>query len=547
MKTNDSLPDNLEEYANNPFIARLPPLQGKRDLVDTLAVKPLFHEKERLYPSHLRKHCLLRLGSYFEPLERQILLAERIGMLLRQGYVGRNPLTHNYIRNLHNGVQRIQAKSLKIENFYQVENTGNSFALIGCSGNGKSKATERILRLYPQCIQHNDPFTLVQIVWLKLDCPSKGSPGQLCINFFNAIDELLGTNYLGKYARKGTAVDEMMIHMAHIANLHAIGVLVIDEIQHLNNSKLGPESLLTFLVTLVNTIGIPVLLIGTLSAIPLLQQNFRQARRANGLGSYIWDAMECNRVWDYFVDQLWQYQWTNEFTPLTDEIRKVLYYESQGIIDIVVKLFMLSQMRIISVHELKGGREIITVNLIRKVAKDEFRIVQPMLNALRTRDKLALRKYDDLMPLHIHVNNIMRDALTNSPSDGLINPVNQAIPTAVAGTDTPLENPLQETVLSVLKSLGVADDIAMAVIQEALAQNPSIDPLLMIATISEKLTTSKKSIKPRPQQKKSQNPPDFLIGDLRYFVTKGKEAGKSAHDALAEAGMIKSPLTDLAA
>jgi hypothetical protein len=335
--------------------------------------------------------------------------------------------------------------------------------------------------------------------------------------------------------------------MAHVANLHAIGVLVIDEIQHLNNSKLGPESLLTFLVTLVNTIGIPVLLIGTLSAIPLLQQNFRQARRANGLGSYIWDAMECNRVWDYFVDQLWQYQWTNEFTPLTDEIRKVLYYESQGIIDIVVKLFMLSQMRIISVHELKGGREIITVNLIRKVAKDEFRIVQPMLNALRAGDKLALRKYDDLMPLHMHVNNVMKDALTNGPTGGLMNPVNQVISTPVAVTNSPRENPIQETVLSVLKSLGVADDIAMAAIQEALAQNPSVDPLLMIATISEKLTASKKSTQPNRQQKKTHEIPEILFGDLRYFVTKGREAGKSAHDALAEAGMIKSPLMDLAA
>ena len=51
--------------------------------------------------------------------------------------------------------------------------------------------------------------------------------------------------------------------MSQIANVHAIGVLIIDEIQHLSMSKSGGvEKMLNFFVTLVNVIGLPVVMIG---------------------------------------------------------------------------------------------------------------------------------------------------------------------------------------------------------------------------------------------------------------------------------------------
>ncbi len=548
MKNHESQALSLPEYSDNPFIAELPPLLSQQDLMDVLALKPTFDEKERNYPPYLRKHCLMRLGRYFEPLERQIQLAERFGMLLRQGYVGRNPLTHDYIRHLQNGNERIQAKSLHIPTQHPVENTANSFALVGCSGNGKSKGIERVLMQYPQCIQHTEPFSLVQIVWLKLDCPSQGSPKQLCINFFSAVDRLIGTNYLNLYGRNRIGVDEMMVHMAHVANLHAIGVLVIDEIQHLNKAKIGPDALLNFLVTLVNTIGIPVILIGTLSAIPLLQENFRQARRANGLGSLIWDAMPNNKAWNYFIDKLWDYQWTSEHTPITNEIRELLYYESQGILDIVVKLFMLAQMRIISIREAKSGPETLTAELLRRVAKEDFKIVKPMLDALRAGDTKALEKYDDLQPLQEHVYKVMNAA---SQSQGIASYTTESGTQNVAAESTSLtpEKEMQGFILSTLKSLGVASDVASLLIQQAVEQHPSADPLLLLATISEKLTNvpkvknvrSKTSSQPKPV------PAEQPVNDLRRIVALGRDKGQSAYEALLAANMVRPPLLDLAA
>ena len=51
----------------------------------------------------------------------------------------------------------------------------------------------------------------------------------------------------------------------------------------------GSERMLNFFVTLVNTIGLPVILIGTPEAIGVLQEKFRQARRGSGLGDMVFE------------------------------------------------------------------------------------------------------------------------------------------------------------------------------------------------------------------------------------------------------------------
>jgi hypothetical protein len=531
----------LAEYQDNPFIAKLPPLLSQRDMLMALASCPEINVRERSYPAQLRKHCIMRLGRYFEPLERQLQLAERFGMLLRQGYVGRNPLTHDYIRHLQNGAERIEAKSLHIFARNPVENTAASFALTGCSGIGKSRSIEKVLHQYPQCITHTDPFSLIQIVWLKLDCPFQGSPKQLCINFFSAVDRLLGTNYFNMYGRSRASVDEMMVHMAHVANLHAIGVLVIDEIQHLNKAKIGPDAMLNFLVTLVNMIGVPVILIGTLSAVPLLQQNFRQARRASGLGSLVWDRLLKGKAWDYFINQLWKYQWTRDVTPISPEIRNALYEESQGILDIVVKLFMLAQLRMVGIGDVRGTPELLTPQLLRKVAREDFRIVQPMLDALRKNDATALLKYDDLLPLQAHIEHVMASAMQSQPSD-VVRPDIAVNETQAPETDQDDHDPL----LAALRSLGVADDIAEVLISNAKIQHPSADPLLLMAAISESLAA--RPVKPKkPKILKPSEPAVLPEQDLRRIVALGKQAGQSGYKALLAAGVVKPPLLDIAA
>ena len=152
-------------------------------------------------------------------------------------------------------------KGKTVSNLSAFRPTAAGFTIIGMSGVGKTSAVTNVLALYPQVIEHikYKDFTIVlkQAVWLKIDCPHDGSVKGLCMEFFEAIDRAMGTNYFEPHGKRSNTIDIMMIRMAQIARLHCLGVLVIDEIQHLNTATGGgKEKMLNFFVTLVNTIGV---------------------------------------------------------------------------------------------------------------------------------------------------------------------------------------------------------------------------------------------------------------------------------------------------
>lgn len=227
---------DLPEYAKNPFVSCLPPPMSTEQPIQTLTEFPSYSPAERNYPAHLRLHCVQRLGRYFDPMGRHLTLEAHVSALIRQGYIGRNPHTTDFIHRLHNNHARVVTRNLDTLR-HPVETTASGVALIGCSGIGKSKSIDRILRQYPQTIFHDDPMALVQVSWLKLDCPHKGSAKQLCISFFDEMDRLLGTKFQARHGGGRHALDEMVVNMAQIADRHALGLLVIDEIQHLMRAR----------------------------------------------------------------------------------------------------------------------------------------------------------------------------------------------------------------------------------------------------------------------------------------------------------------------
>ncbi len=540
MMTNENAV-TLPEYARNPFIAKLPSLKTQKAMYKDLLAEPLFDERECEYPPHLRKHCIARLAKCFLPQARQVELADRFSLLLRQGYLGRDPLTHDYLRHLHNGIERIEGKSLEAKVSQPVKNTASSFALLGCPGVGKTLAVNRVLDQYPQTIQHDTPFSLIQIVWLRLEAPALGSLKQLCLDFFQSIDTLIGTDYVKRYAI-GTSVEQMLVHMAHVAHLHALGVLVIDEIQHLRGAKIGAEPLMKFLVKLVNTIGVPVVPIGTLGALPILQGSFSQARRSTGLGSLLWDRMEPGPAWNQFLGKLWKYQWTYPRTDLTDELNAAIYDESQGVADLAVKLFMLAQLRLVGISEMrKGMSELLTPALIRTVAKEEFAMVAPMIQALRANDPQDLKKYDDLRSLSDHIGVVLGRALNGyAPETTAASP--PAFPDAAPAAS---HTSIDVLLLSSLTSLGVAGDVARQLVREALAKEPSGDPLMLMGRMAATLVASPPKLK-RSKAKPSSTP-ELPQDDLRRLVRAGRENGQPAYQALLEAGVVRPPMLDFAA
>jgi hypothetical protein len=386
-------PTGIPRYDGNPYIEALPPILSSNDAAKAMAYYPVYKESERLLPPELRDHLIHTALDVFIPLPEHLDLQQRFSCLIRGGYCRRNPVAQGFWGELDSRVASLSAGKLMNRSL------ATGMSIIGISGGGKTSATEAILGLMPQVIHHSaydgTPLTNSQVVWLKLQCPYDGSVRGLCIAFFTEMDHLLGTNHLRNYGSGRRTVDELLPNMARVASIHGLGVLVIDEIQHLSQSKSGgKERMLNFFCQLVNTIGVPVVFIGTFKAMGVLGDEFRQIRRGTGEGDFVWDRMLNDEKWKFFIEGLWTYQYVRKPTPLTKELTDVLYEESQGITDFAVKLYMLAQVRAIS-----SKKEVITPSIIRSVATDSLRLAQPVLRALRNGDTTALQLLSDVQPI----------------------------------------------------------------------------------------------------------------------------------------------------
>ncbi len=386
----------LNRYRGIPTIEALPPIRSAEEAAQLLAHYPARQPNGQKLPPELRMHCLMDAVHFFEPLPVHIDLEQRISRVVRDGYIGRNPVANDHWRAVDQRVETIMNAGgipLRTSNV-------NGFSIVGMPGTGKTTGVERILQTYPQVVHHqtysSQSFSRTQLTWLKLTCPGDSSIKALCLDFFRDVDGILGTDHYRDFAGGGRrTVDELIPNMCRVAWIHCLGVLIIDEIQHLNQAKSGgAERMLNFFLQLMNTLGVPVILIGTYGAMEVLSRELRQVRRNCGQGDLVWDRMPNDEVWRHFIESLWRYQYTRDTVLLTQELSEALHYQSAGILDFAVKIFLLAQ-----VHGIATGSEKITVPIVEWVAKHSLRSAQPALNAIRTGDMRAVATMTDLHPI----------------------------------------------------------------------------------------------------------------------------------------------------
>lgn len=388
----------IPEYAGNPYLEALPPILYPQKIAQQLVSYPSFNPEERQAESYYRLHFVRRLFQVFQPLPAHIELENRITTAIRQGYLARNPLKPSYAKALQRGYQVIQNGDWEHGYGESYRSATSGFSLIGCSGIGKSTALYQILKNIPQVILHREykgiKFCGYQIAYLKLDCPMDGSVKGLCIDFFIKVDNLIGTQYYKKFGTTRHSVDSMIATMGQVCQHLGCGLLIIDEIQNLSSAKSGgAEKMLNFFVSLNNNLGIPLIMVGTPQVLSVLQGEFRLARRADGSqGSLFWDRLNKDQTWELFINGIWPYQWTRKETPLNQDLSEALYTESQGIIDVAVKLYAMAQIQAIST-----SKEEITSGMIKKVAAENLKMTKPMLESLKTGNLRQLAKYEDLV------------------------------------------------------------------------------------------------------------------------------------------------------
>lgn len=423
----------LVDYRGNPLNEALPPDRYKSGMTDALEYLPAYNTNDRKMSPEDRYAMVRRLLRLFIVLPQHRTLAEKLQGVIRGGYIGRNPIIPGYYRYTRKRVIRMlrnmgmpvdpamaqfgveDDESTVIRTIDELLGAAHGFQFIGLSGMGKSTTLRKILSRYPQVLLHDMykgvPCSFQQVVWLHLECPSDGRLNGLCERFFEALDELLDSNYHSWAVTGGKQKPQHLLvpMMGLLAQLHGIGVLVIDEIQRLSEARSGGHfQMLNFFSELTTTIGVPVVLVGTPKAQTMLTSEFRQTRRGCGEGETIWSRLKEDKAWHEFLQSLWHYQYTCKESPLElkwdkkdskgravpvvpSELSHVMYDETQGIVDLAVKLFMLAQTRAI-----RSGVEMVNKDIIRSVAYDSFGSARGALDALRRNDSATIAQLGDL-------------------------------------------------------------------------------------------------------------------------------------------------------
>ncbi|MDR7002820.1 ATP-binding protein [Neobacillus niacini] len=535
----------------NPFIEALPNRLGLEQFFDTLNSLPEYESSHLELDVEDRLELVQQIKpSFWVPLPNHYDKYRGLYNMIKIGYQSRNPITSIYNRQFAIGWDKIFESGLD-ENGANIAGniqTAQSVAEIGISGIGKSKVYERILkRLFPQVIHHSEyrekKLLMTQVVWLNIECPSGKSIGALCKNFYDKVDELLGSNFYHKYGEKAGNTDTLAKRMVKVAAQINLGVLVIDEIQNVHKAHSGgDERMINFITEIVNTIGVPVIIIGTFKALYLFKKSLANSRRGipdcyseNIMALLTEESWE----WNELIKSLWDQQYTTNFTPLTDDLKHAMYYHSLGIPDIAVKLFMHVQAKAI----INGGDEKITKDLIGEVASKTLRLLHDKFNKIRN-GTLEINELDDIEPDWVSFNEYLKEAAHRVTVHGEL-AENHARSIQQRDKETVLKE-LVKFALNLVSNPELAEYLANSVYG---ASDGMADKQWMFAQLAQMAletkgmytsTNEKQEATSLPKQRKSKKTKPLLEeNDIRYIVKHGLKKGLSTEEALEEANLIR--------
>ena len=308
-------------------INQLPPMKSGSELLSSLEVLPEYDNSICTADTPVRLMALSDLYRIYVPSKMSLEIYNKMYLAL--------------IRSLQKKGTKlaIQQKNQNYRAIIQQEYSGimggaDSFTIISPSGMGKSSAISRAIVLITEnrIIEIKNPYTKL-IPYVVIQCPFDSSVKGLLLEILRKVDETIGSNYY-QNALRARATTDMLIGSVSQVALNHIGLLVVDEIQNVCNSKNG-KILIGSLTQLINNSGISICMVGTPESAMFFEQAIQLARRSLGLR---YDMMEYDNSFRNLCQILFSYQYVKQRTEITDAIIKWLYEHSSGNISVVVSL-----------------------------------------------------------------------------------------------------------------------------------------------------------------------------------------------------------------
>lgn len=385
----------VQRFSDNPFIEALPPIENtKANFLTSLSHYPPEPTAEtRKAGEIVRIMELSTLNDIVFPFPEYQKAAIALATIMRDTYVSRNPLSLTDRQRRH-ALTNQGSNGLPFPQDWKSSAKGHF--MMAVSGMGKTTFALAFLLRYPQVIIHEQyngqPLRCKQVVYVVVRVPHDATLKSLCIQFFEEIDRLLGTNYV-REARALRQIAPMVQLMNQVATAVSLGFLVVDEVQNLKSARGGDASfVLNLFSEIIERLGISLLALATPAVQSVIEGSVRNARKMASYGETVLKPMKKNDPqWKDFCDTYWDYTYVNKKGALDKNVTDAWWNASAGNTAFAALAFMLAQRNEI------GGREIIDASAFARAAATDMAFLQPAIAALRSGNPAKLRAFDDLL------------------------------------------------------------------------------------------------------------------------------------------------------
>lgn len=355
----------------NDLVNSLPSMKSGNELIAALSVFPEYDDSIRFENQAVRLVALSDLYKIYVPSQMSMEIYSKLYLaLLRSIQKKQTKLAVQQQYENH--------KAVKGQEYTGIIGGSDSFTIIGTSGIGKSSAISRAISLITEyrVIETQNPYAKI-IPCVTVQCPFDSSVKGLLLEILRKVDELLDSKYY-EAALRARATTDMLIGSVSQVALNHIGLLVVDEIQNVVNSKNG-KSLIGSLTQLINNSGISICMVGTPECEKFFESAMQLARRSVGL---TYSAVAYDDYFQAFCKVLYGYQFVREKTEITTAVTEWLYEHSSGVISIVVSLIHDAQEIAII-----GGKEILNLDTLNQAYEQRLSLLHSYINPSIVRNK----------------------------------------------------------------------------------------------------------------------------------------------------------------
>lgn len=373
----------------NSIIELLPEMKAGDALISALSVLPAYDANIRSQNEAVRLIALSDLYKIYIPSPMTTEIYSKLYLALLRSLQKKMTKTAVIQQNQNH-------RAIQQQEYTGIIGGSDSFTIIGNSGIGKSSAISRSLSLLQAdgIIETEKPYAKI-IPCVVVQCPFDSSVKGMLLEILRKVDEILETDYY-KNALKIRVTTDMLIGSVSQVAINHIGLLVVDEIQNVVNSKNG-KSLVGMLTQLINNSGISICMVGTPESSLFFEQAMQLARRSLGLQ---YQSLECDRYFYDFCCTLFSYQYTKQKVEISDAIIEWLYEHSGGIVSVVVSLIHDAQEIAIL-----NGKEVLNIETLNEAYKKRLSMLHSYIEpTIKHRKQTATKKKTNPEPPQMQSN-----------------------------------------------------------------------------------------------------------------------------------------------